>query len=203
MARICMAGALAWAVVASSTAMAQESIPGSWKCENDAANGVIQNMPPEPSRIASNTQFFAPKPSRYEAVLANGGPTGMFVRGHLHAIHNDRVGGKTDYVVATLITDNSGYYYGVFPLLKTTVRADGRKPRKHRHCGAQFNLSPELAKILADSTAKGSKLKLEIASSRDRKNALEQLGEGVKAKVDRFLKGEIDRKQLLGLLNAS
>jgi hypothetical protein len=86
---------------------AQSVVGGSWKCANDAGNGVIQTLPPANARLATTEQHFAPAGSLFEAALAKGGPSGLFVTGHLHAIHNDRTG-HTDYAAATMIRDEGG-----------------------------------------------------------------------------------------------
>src|SRR5713101_7371928 len=75
-----------------STAWSQTEIPGTWPCADDAGNGIPQSMPPASAQIGSNTGYQAPKGSLFEVALAKGGPTGMYMFGHFHGIHNDRFG---------------------------------------------------------------------------------------------------------------
>lgn len=183
-----------------ASASAQTQVSGRWNCANDAGNGVIQTLPPANARIDTKRQHFAPRGSLYEVALARGGPSGMYLRGHLHAIHNDRAGG-TNYYAVTLIQDESGYYYAVLPPLQTRVNGTTSRPQRHRHCGGQFPLNVEVARQLQDAIDNGGRITLRIATGREREDALRTFAGSVQSKLKRYLEDEISASELIALLN--
>lgn len=198
--------AVATVLLSFAAAQAQVSLKGSWKCANDAGNGVLQTMPPEGSRLASKIQSFAPKGSRFAVALAKGGPKGLFVFAHFHGIHNDRTG-HTDYAATAIIQDEGGWSYAVIPRLETTVKGKLSKSERHRHCGGQFLFPTAESQAEVESAiAAGTKMRIVIAASRNRGTIFDEAADAIEKKsremLGEYLKGKINVDKLLEGLNA-
>lgn len=137
----------------------------SWNCANDSGDSVKLNPPPEQGRLSQSEKSFAQ--GNAEAILAEGGPEDFFIWAHLHGIHGDRYG-ETNYTMSALVKDEKGYYYMGTDVLKTTVEGVPDKPKRHRHCYAQFEPDPEEGEKMRRALQRGRKFEIEIVSDRDR-----------------------------------
>jgi hypothetical protein len=142
-----------------------------------------------------------------EFALAKGGPTGVFLFGHLHGIHRGK--GHTDYTAAAYIQDSGGYTYAVTPALTVTVRKEvhhGRGDDVHEHCAIHVQIDQSTAQALLKGADAADKPLLHIVAGGDRKTVLTELatklGEPASEEFGKYFSGEIDLKQLLAVINA-
>lgn len=146
--------------------------------------------PNDETRITKDTHHFAS--GRMGAILAKGGPSGMFAWAHLEGCHKGRTG-TTKYKFLIAVKDESGYYYFVSNRSHLTIGADPWDGEARKHQWGQFAMPKEVL----DAYKRGTKLKIEIISSRNYKDIGEQYAE----KFGDLLNGRLSPEEILILLN--
>jgi hypothetical protein len=199
-------GALLLVPLLHLDAAAQTEAKGDWRCANDKDDSVRLDEPAQ--KVAEGSRDFAQGDAK--AILGKGGPSGVFLWAHLHAIHPDR-NGSSRYKIAVLVRDEGGWYYMAAPLLDAKVDGVLDKPKRHRHCFGQFRLPPgDDADALREAVNGNVKLTVEVYGDRNNGGILADLPEEAKKvigkylgeQVGQYLAGKITAKDLLHNLNA-
>lgn len=178
-------------------AQAQTEARGDWKSANDSPDAVKTEPPAQ--QVGKGSRSFAE--GEAEAVLGKGGPTGVFLWAHLHAVHPDRNGSST-YKVSVLVRDEGNYYYMATPRLESKVEGVLDKPDRHRHSYGQFRLPPgDDADALKDAVDGGVALIVEVNGKRQNKGFFGDIPDQAKTIIGDYLDAKIDAKQMLGKLN--
>lgn len=178
-------------------ATAQTEAKGEWKSENDSGNSVKLNPPT--MKVAEKKLDFPAGDA--EAILGKGGPSGVFLWAHLHAIHPDR-NGSSDYKMTVLVRDEGNYHYMATPLLESTVVGVLDKPDRHRHSYGQFTLPPGADADALKAAVNGNvKLIVEISASRNNKGFFGDEPEKLRGVIGEYLEKKLSPVELLKKLN--
>ncbi len=172
---------------------------GDWRCGGGKGDTVSIE---QPTQVISEANLAFAK-GDVEAKLGKGGPTGVFLWAHLHAIHPDRLGAST-YRVVVLVRDEGGFYYLATPLLFETVEGVPLLPDSHRHCFGQFHLpSGPSATALKACVDANEKLIVEIHGERNNEGFFGDLKGGSDEAIRQFFSSKVSASELLDKLNGN
>ena len=188
---------------ASAFAQDNSDYPLQWRAANDDPGAVL--IPPPAQPLLKAEKKFAK--GEVTAVIARGGPTGVYIWTHLHGVHGDR-GGTTDYSVGLILSDSATN----FPILtihayQMTVEGVIDKPDRHRHA---FGFAPVKDRQTADniqSAFEAGTLKLVIVASRQNRGVTKFVEEDLKPIAQHLAMsylsgGKMDLGQLSQLIDA-
>jgi len=109
------------------------------------------------------------------AALSTGGPSGLWLWGHIAAVHKGP-GGRSRFAAILVIRDASNYIYAATPYKTLTVGGDALSDRRKRKKNwGQFVIRGRTL----EAHNNGTELYVDIIGSRNRKNFGEYAWEGV------------------------